>query len=251
MGKDRKITKIDKLNKKSIKNITRIILKAPEVSTEDIEKLFTDDDIKLICVSENLFLIEAKNVPIEKFGEIDRKICDIIDEIRKLQIEFYDKEENRDKISFPDKIISEITKFIVEVNKKGNYDVDKVTLVLQNILGDIYEHPEIDTKFFDRKSIEYLAKASVSKIMEEAQLNLTEALKEILINIRKLFLTWIYDQCGICIINYETDRKEVSIIQESELVEIENKIFQKISLPQRYGNRLYILYNAESHSIFT
>ncbi len=245
------IKKIDKLNINSIKNFTKIIIKAPEIPVDEIQKLFTDDRIKLIHISDNLFLVEVTNVSYEQFGEVDNKISEILDEIKKLQMGFYDNKEARKTITFPDEITEQVSKFIVEVNKKGNYDIDKVALVLQNILWDIYEHPDIDTVFLDKKSIEFLAKASVSKIMEEAKLNLTEALREILINIRKLFLAWIYDQCSISIINYETDRKEVSIIQENDLLEIENKLCQKISLPQKYGGRLDILYDASSNSIIT
>jgi hypothetical protein len=251
MDEDKGIRKIEKLNIKSIKNLTRIIIKTPEIPKEKIEKLFTDDKINLIQISDNLYLIEAKKIPFKDFEKFDNKICNIVEEIKKIQMNYYDDEEARDKISFPDEITEQISKFIVEVNKKGTYDVDKVALVLQNILGDIYQHPEVDKSFLDRKSIEYLAKASVSKIMEEAKINLTEALREILINIRKLFIAWIYDQCSISIINYETDRKEVSIIRESDLIEIQNKLFQKISLPKKWGARLDILYDASSNSIIT
>jgi hypothetical protein len=242
---------IDKLNVKSIKNFTRIILKSPEVSEDYIRNLIQDDRITLINISGNLYLIEAKNIPFEEFQYLDEHITEILDNIKFAQIEFYDKPENRDSIYFSNEITDQISKFIVEVNKKGVQDVDKVTLLLQNILLDIYEHPEVEASFLDRKAIDYLAKASVSQIVEEAKINITEALKEILINIRKLILVWIYDQCNVSIINYETDRKEVSQIQENDLIKIENKIFQKISLPQRYSARLDILYNAESNSIIT
>jgi hypothetical protein len=251
MGNKKEVVKIEKLKIKSIKNLTRIILKAPEIPADEIEKFFVNKKIKLIHISGNLFIIEATNIPYENFEKIDSEICEIVDKIKVLQLKYYDDKETRKEIHFKDEMISEITKFIVEVNKKGDYDVNKVTLLLQNILGDIYEHEEMDTSFLDKKSIEFLAKASVSKIMEDAKINLTEALKEILINIRKLFLTWVYDQCGISIINYETDKEEVPIIQSHELIEIENKLCQRISLPQKYGQRLDILYDSASHSVIT
>lgn len=251
MEENKGIVKIEKLNIIAIKNITKIILKAPEIPKEGIEKLFDDDEIKLLHISGNLFLIEAKNIPFDKFDEYDEKICQIVDEIKRIQMNYYDNKDTRNNISFSDEIVTQISKFIVEVNKNGKYNVDTVALVLQNILGDIYEHPEVDKAFLDRQSIEYLARASVSKIMAEAKLNLTEALKEILINIRKLFLAWIYDQCNISIINYETDKKEVPIIEKNDLIEIENKLCQKISLPKRWGARLDILYNVSNNSIIT
>ena len=182
MVDDKGITKIEKLNIKSIKNITRIIIKTSEIPKENIEKLFTNKKIELVPIADNLFLIEAKKVPIEEFEQIDKEINNLIKKIKIIQLAHYDNKETRNTISFPDEITEQVSKFIVAVNKEGIYDVDKVALVLQNILGDIYEHPEVDKSFLDRKSIEYLAKASVSKIMEDAKLNLTEALREILIN---------------------------------------------------------------------
>ena len=142
MVSDKKIAKIDKLNIKSI-DITKIIIKAPEISHEELEKLFTDKDINLIHVSGNLYLIESK--------KISEKICNLVDDIKKLQLDYFDIKENRNYIVFKDEIISQVCKFIVEANKTGSYDVDKVALILQNILGDIYQHPEIDKKFLDIK----------------------------------------------------------------------------------------------------
>jgi hypothetical protein len=251
MDKKRDVAKIDKLNVKNIKNLYRIILKSPEIAEEQLQELFTNKKIKLVPISGNLYLIEASNLSVSEFEKIDADISDIVENLKKLQLGYYDTQDARNRLSLPDSLISQISKFIVEVNKDRNYNADKVALVLQNILGDIYEHTELDEPFLDRKSIEFLAKASVSKIMDEAKLNLNEALTEILINIRKLFLAWVYDQCNICIVNYETDRKEVSIIQENDLIEIENKLCQKISLPQKYGGRLNILYDSTSNSIIT
>ena len=95
MEEKKDIKKIDNLNVISVKNITRIILTAPEISHEDIKQFFVHDDIQLIHVSGNLFLIEAKNIPIEKFAEVDKKICDLIDKIKILQVGFYDVPKNQ------------------------------------------------------------------------------------------------------------------------------------------------------------
>ncbi|MBN2880840.1 hypothetical protein JXM83_02195 [Candidatus Woesearchaeota archaeon] len=251
MSNSRKITKIKKLNITSVKDFIRIILKSPDISYKEIEDLIVDNRIKINKIDDNLFQIEAKNVPYSEITDFDYLISDLIEKIKEKHIEYYNSEEAKKSISFKDEIITQISSFIAKANESGMGDYETVSLLLQNILSDIYDHPDLDNSFLDRKTIEYLSRASVSKIAKDAGINLNEALKRILVNIQKLLYLWIFDKCNITVINYETDKAEVSEIDNLDRVEIENNIFDKISIPQRSRPRIDILYDSANNSVIT
>lgn len=211
-----------KLNRVKV-DIKKVIIIPPEIDPEHIKESIEKKGYLLHnpLGKENsvFFSLDAVQVIESDFLEVDSKLDELKQSIKQEQVNFFDNQ--KDKLKIEDNFVKLLSEFIVEANKNTEIDSNNAFLILQNMLGNLYEHEIDGVKFLDEIEIEKLAKATVSKVVKECEYNLNSALIEILIKIRKLTLLWFYDSIQLSLYNVWTDKEEISIIQNNEVVEID------------------------------
>jgi len=85
-----------------------------------------------------------------------------------------------------------------------------ILLLLKNVLGDLHKYDDEYPMFVDDKTLENLSKAIASKDMEEAEKHFDKALVNSAIEIRRMLLSWYYEELSLTYYNLITDRDTIS-----------------------------------------
>lgn len=205
-------------------DVRKFILLTPEVDKESIFQLAKKLGFEINNPDGKdavLFTLDAFDVPEEKVNNILDRINEVKDEIKKQQVNYYD--ENKDKISLDNKMLELVSTFLTNTKKYKHIDASKLQMVLSTVLGDLYQVEEENIRFLDQETIEHLAKAIVSNVLDETKLHLNQALVNTLIQIRKLAILWFFETISLNLYNLRTDRSETYKLQENREVELESK----------------------------
>ena len=231
-------------------DIRKFVLIPPEVEKTYILELIGETSFKLnpIGGSDVLFTLDVFEVPYKEFEAKLEIIRNIKEKIKELQVNYLD--DKKEKISFDNKISTLIATFLIEVNKEVDINSEQMLIVLQSILGNLYKQEIDGIEFLDEETLNYLSNATVSKILEEAKMNLNKAMINMLVQIRKLSILWFYESVSLDYYNLRTDRKEIPKLQELNIITLNNITYEKI--PINIENRKYpILFSDVTHTLTT
>ena len=232
-------------------DIRKFILITPEMDKEAIFEMAKKFGFVInnpLKKDTGFFTLDAMGIQIEQFDDVIDKINLVKDEIKRQQINYYDK--NKDKISVDSKMLELVSSFLTKAKKDSNMDSSELQMILNTVLGNLYEVDEENIRFLDEETIEHLAKATVSSVLDETKTHLNKALVNALIQIRKLAILWFFESISLDFYNLRTDRTETYKLQNYKKVEIKNTTYDVI--PITIGRKKYRLAFSEvEHSLTT
>jgi len=214
-------------------DIRKFIIIPPEVKPELVEKLHKEAEnagfeIDSIADSKTHFTLDKFKVPSEAANEIIDELDNTKEDIKEINLKTLKDEGGH--IVLDKKLSSLISTFIVSTNKYTSINKEQVLSVLQNILSDLYRHEIEGIEFLDEETLDYLAKAAVSKKLEEAQLNLDTAMIKMLVQIRKISLLWLYDAISLNYYNLSIPREEISKVQNKDELLLNDTHYEAIHI---------------------
>lgn len=219
-------------------DIRRFLIIPPEVESdaikEEVEK--TGFELNFVSGSKVHATLDKFNIPFDQKDEFLEGVYSAKETIKDLQIQTL--EDGKGKIKIDTRLSSLLSTFFVELNRKCPLDYNRVFFVLESILADLYKHDVKGVEFLDERTLDYMAKATVSKKLKDAELNLDKALVSMLIQIRKLAILWLYDTLSLNFYNLTIDREDVGKIQNRDGISLNEIIYEKVPISlsgQRLG----------------
>ena len=210
-------------------DIRKFIIIPPETKPELVDKLRkgAEDagfEINSISGLKTHFTLDKLKNPLEEAGKIIEELDNSKEEIKRINLKSL--EDEKGNIKLDQKLSLIISSFIVKTNKSTNPDKGRVFSILKNIFSDLYKHDIKGIEFLDFETLDYLVEATISKKLEDAQINLDTALVRMLIQIRKISLLWLYDAISLNYYNLNVPKNEINKIQNKDKISLYGKQYE-------------------------
>lgn len=214
-------------------DIRKFIIIPPETKPEFIDNLRKKAEeagfeINSISGLKTHFTLDKLKSPFEEAEKIIEELDNSKDEIKKINLKSL--EDEKGNIKLDQKLSLLISSFIVKTNKSNNPDKERVFSILKNVFLDLYKHDIKGIEFLDFETLDYLVEATISKKLEDAQMNLDAALVKMLIQIRKISLLWLYDAITLNYYNLNVNKNEISTIQNKDKLSLYGKQYEVLHI---------------------
>ncbi|MBI2580262.1 hypothetical protein HYV85_00460 [Candidatus Woesearchaeota archaeon] len=241
-------TKIEQLRVTG-RDITQKVVKLPEFSDEEFREVIEKLGFKCGEIEGTINSVIIENIPNEKTIEEERRIKELRNTLKVAQLNHIEKEWKN--IDVQSEVIDLVSSSIARANQKFSIDRTTYFLYFKNILGSLIERRQDDFSLFDDDEISRIVNASLADAPEVAKAILEQALKDLIVKMRKLFLIFAYEELSVKIINYHMDQTELSKVHENKFVTVSGTNLRIFSFYDQHGKKYCVAIDAMTGDIVT
>ncbi len=191
-------------------DIRKFVVIPREIPLDEIRSVATENGFELNPTpgfETGLYTLDIYGVPHNEYEETIEKVQSVSEHIKNRQIELLELE--KDNIQIESKLSGLVARFITQSNNNFGGGSDKAFLLLQSVLGDLQTGDIDGVNLLDTRTLGLLANATVSKSPQEAENNIISAMKETLIQIRKISLLLMFETISVTLVNIRPKKGKV------------------------------------------